>query len=82
MLPGVAHALRTDAYRTQLEIERQIREGDEDLVSLVQGLEHQYDAAAGAATRGNMLAEPTDIPSADEIGLEFEKFLAEREGDN
>jgi hypothetical protein len=29
-----------------------------------------------------MLAEPVDIPSADEIGREFEKFLAEREGDN
>jgi hypothetical protein len=29
-----------------------------------------------------MLAESADIPSADEIGREFEKFLAEREGDN
>lgn len=28
-----------------------------------------------------MMAEPVEIPSADEIGLEFEKFLAEREGD-
>jgi hypothetical protein len=81
VLPSVAHGLRTEAYRTQTEIDRQIQEGDEELVSLVQGLEHQYDAAAGAESRGNMLAEPTDIPSADEIGLEFEKFLAEREGD-
>ncbi|MGW1607463.1 DUF4235 domain-containing protein, partial [Streptomyces eurythermus] len=30
------------------EIDRQIREGDEELTALVQGLEHQYDAAAGA----------------------------------
>ncbi|MBW5486174.1 PAC2 family protein [Streptomyces bambusae] len=81
VLPGVAHALRTEAYRTQTEIDRQIREGDEELVGLVQGLEHQYDAVAGAETRGNMIAEPADIPSADEIGLEFERFLAEREGD-
>jgi hypothetical protein len=81
VLPGIAHALRTDAHRTQTEIDRQIQEGDEDLVALVQGLEHQYDAAAGAESRGNMLAEPVDIPSADEIGLEFERFLAEREGE-
>ncbi|QNS06852.1 PAC2 family protein [Streptomyces xanthii] len=82
VLPGVAHGLRTAAHRTQTEIDRQVQEGDEELVSLVQGLEHQYDAAAGAASRGNMLAEPADIPSADEIGLEFERFLAEREGDS
>ncbi|MFC5956096.1 PAC2 family protein [Streptomyces pratens] len=81
VLPGVAHSLRTDAHRTQTEIDRQVREGDEELTALIQGLEHQYDAAAGAETRGNMLAEPVDIPSADEIGLEFERFLAEREGD-
>ncbi|MBT3150774.1 PAC2 family protein [Streptomyces sp. CHD11] len=82
VLPGVAHSLRTDAHRTQTEIDRQIREGDEELTALVQGLEHQYDAAAGAETRGNMLAEPAEIPSADEIGREFERFLAEREGDS
>ncbi|MEV5984202.1 PAC2 family protein [Streptomyces sp. NPDC052051] len=82
VLPDIVHSLRTDAYRTQTEIDRQIREGDEELVTLVQGLEHQYDAAAGAETRGNMLAEPVEIPSADEIGQEFERFLAERERDS
>ncbi|WP_394434979.1 PAC2 family protein [Streptomyces sp. SGAir0957] len=81
VLPGIAHGLRTEAHRTQTEIDRQVQAGDEELVALVQGLEHQYDAAAGAESRGNMLAEPADIPSAEEIGLEFEKFLAEREGD-
>ncbi|MFG2866320.1 PAC2 family protein [Streptomyces sp. NPDC048338] len=81
VLPAVAHALRTEARRTQTEIERQIGEGDEELVALVQGLEHQYDAAAGAETRGSLVAEPVDLPSADELGREFERFLAEREGD-
>nr|WP_203598314.1 PAC2 family protein [Streptomyces sp. SID7909] len=81
VLPSVAHALRTEAHRTQTEIDRQIGQGDEELVALVEGLEHQYDAVAGAETRGNLVAEPADLPSADEIGLEFEKFLAEREGD-
>ncbi|MFE3900890.1 PAC2 family protein [Streptomyces sp. NPDC059153] len=81
VLPTVAHALRTEAHRTQTEIDRQIDQGDEELVSLVEGLEHQYDAVAGSETRGNLVAEPVDLPSADEIGLEFERFLAEREGD-
>ncbi|MFJ6630419.1 PAC2 family protein [Streptomyces sp. NPDC091376] len=79
VLPGIAHTLRTEAQRTQTEIERQVGEGDEELVSLVRGLEHQYDAIAGAETRGSLVAEPVDLPSADEIGREFEKFLAERE---
>ncbi|MFK8908727.1 PAC2 family protein [Streptomyces sp. YS-3] len=81
VLPSIAHGLRTEAQRTQTEIERQIGEGDEELVTLVQGLEHQYDAVAGAETRGNLVAEPADLPSADELGREFERFLAEREGD-
>ncbi|MEU6880612.1 PAC2 family protein [Streptomyces sp. NPDC046712] len=81
VLPGVAHALRTEARRTQTEIERQIGEGDDELTALVQGLEHQYDAVAGAETRGSLVAEPVDLPSADELGREFERFLAEREGD-
>jgi hypothetical protein len=82
VLPGVAHSLRTEAHRTQTEIERQIGEGDEELVALVQGLEHQYDAMAGAETRGSLVAETVDLPSADELGREFERFLAEREGDS
>ncbi|MFF8828907.1 proteasome assembly chaperone family protein [Streptomyces sp. NPDC015131] len=81
VLPAVAHALRTRAQRTQTEIERQIGEGDEELTALVQGLEHQYDAMAGAETRGSLVAEPVELPSADEIGREFERFLAEREGE-
>ncbi|GAA2510171.1 PAC2 family protein [Streptomyces gobitricini] len=81
VLPGIAHTLRTRAQRTQTEIERQIAEGDEELTALVQGLEHQYDAMAGAETRGNLVAEPVELPSADELGREFERFLAEREGD-
>lgn len=81
VLPGAAHSLRNAALRTQEEIERQIAEGEEEFVSLVRGLEHQYDAVAGAETRGNLVAEPVDLPSADELGAEFERFLADREGD-
>ncbi|WP_206441806.1 proteasome assembly chaperone family protein [Streptomyces boncukensis] len=79
VLPDVAHQLRTQALRAQDEIERQLAEGDEELVSVVRGLEQQYDAVAGADTRGNLVAEPAELPSADELGEVFERFLAERE---
>ena len=81
VLPDVAHALRSEALTTQNEIERQLSEGDEDLVAVVRGLEQQYDALAGAETRGSLVAEPAELPSADEIGAVFERFLAEREGE-
>lgn len=79
VLPGLAHDLRNEAHRAQNEIERQLAEGDDELVSVVRGLEQQYDAVAGAASRGNLVAEPTELPSADELGAVFERFLADRE---
>ncbi|MFI0819820.1 PAC2 family protein [Streptomyces sp. NPDC021098] len=82
VLPGAAHTLRNEALKTQEEIERQVSEGDDELVALVRGLEHQYDAVAGAESRGNLVAEPAELPSADELGAEFERFLAEREGES
>ncbi|WP_129839131.1 PAC2 family protein [Streptomyces sp. RFCAC02] len=81
VLPEEAHALRSRALRTQDEIERELAEGDSELVSVVQGLEQQYDAIAGVATRGSLVAEPAELPSADELGEVFERFLAEREDD-
>src|SRR5690606_39796042 len=39
VLPGIAHSLRTDAQRTQTEIDRQVQEGDDELTALIQGLE-------------------------------------------
>lgn len=79
VLPDLAHVLRGDALSTQNEIERQLAEGDEELVSVVRGLEQQYDAVAGAASRGNLVAEPAELPSADELGAVFERFLAEHD---
>lgn len=59
-----------DAERVNREaIEREIA-GSEDLQTLVAAIEKQYDAAAQMA-----LAEG-DLPSADELGAELERFLA------
>jgi hypothetical protein len=53
-------------------IEREVA-GSEELQTLVAALEQQYDAAAAAARV--TLAEG-DLPSADELGAELERFLA------
>lgn len=79
VLPEAAHQLRGRAVKTQDEIERELAEGDAELVAVVRGLEQQYDAVAGAATRQSLVAEPAELPSADELGEVFERFLAERE---
>lgn len=79
VLPEAAHALRNQALRTQDEIARELAEDGAELASVVRGLEEQYDALAGAATRGSLVAEPAELPSADELGAVFERFLAERE---
>jgi PAC2 family protein len=79
VLPEAAHVLRSRALTTQNDIERELAEGDSELVSVVRGLEQQYDAIAGVATRGSLVAEPVELPSADELGEVFERFLADRE---
>jgi hypothetical protein len=52
--------------------------GSEEVLGVVRALERQYDAYAGGEARGSLLAaESSDLPSGDEIGAEFERFLAE-----
>jgi hypothetical protein len=71
-------ALREAAHRTDLEIARQV-EGSDEVTEVVQALEQQYDAF----TEGNsdMLAdEPENMPTAEELGAQFERFLAEQQG--
>lgn len=81
VLPGPAEALRSKSGEVRSEIERQLSDGDAEMASVVRGLESQYDALAGAEGRENLMAEPADLPSADDLAAEFERFLAEREGD-
>src|SRR3954464_13146681 len=81
VLPEVAHALRNEAHTVRVEIDRQVAEGDGELVSVVRGLENQYDAVAGSQSRESLIAEPVDLPSADDLAAEFERFLADREDD-
>jgi predicted ATP-grasp superfamily ATP-dependent carboligase len=76
VLPG--DALRESARRTDLEIARQV-EGSAEVADVVRALEQQYDAFT--SERENLLAdEPENMPTAEELGAEFERFLAEQQG--
>jgi hypothetical protein len=78
-------ALRSAAEGLRADIDRQITE-NEEAAGLVRALEEQYDAfTRGRASGGDLLAEQTGpLPTADELGAELERFLAEqsRPGDN
>ncbi len=71
--------LREAAARTDAEIAEQVA-GNDEVEKVVQALEQQYDAFAGAAERENLLAESQDMPTAEELGAQFERFLAEQDG--
>jgi predicted ATP-grasp superfamily ATP-dependent carboligase len=76
VLPG--DALRESARRTDLEIARQV-EGSTEVAEVVQALEQQYDAFA--ADRDSLLADAAEqMPTAEELGAQFERFLAEQQG--
>ncbi|MFJ8430514.1 PAC2 family protein [Kitasatospora sp. NPDC094019] len=77
VLPGTLLRERVD--EVYADIEEQLAQGDGDLRSAIRGMEGQYDAVAGSQSRESLLAEPVDLPSADELGRRFEQFLAEHE---
>ena len=73
-------ALRDAARETDEEIRRQV-EGSEEILEVVQALERQYDAFAEGAEREGLLADGSQpMPTADELGAQFEQFLAEQQG--
>jgi hypothetical protein len=73
-------ALRDAARRTDEEIGRQVESSDE-IAELVQALERQYDAFVDAASAEGLLADPAaEMPTAEELGAQFERFLAEQQG--
>ena len=70
-------SLEPAANDAQREIERQVA-GSEEIASVVAALENQYDAFSRALGTTNLLGGEMDIPSADELGAEFERFLAQQ----
>jgi predicted ATP-grasp superfamily ATP-dependent carboligase len=74
-----AASLAESSRRADAEIQRQVAESDQ-VAEVVASLERQYDAFADAKDKENLLADPENIPSADELGAELERFLAEQQG--
>jgi hypothetical protein len=72
-LPGVD--LRIASERTDEAIERQVSESAE-IAELVRALEQQYDAAA---EQEGLLADGEQMPTADELAAQFERFLADQQ---
>ncbi|WP_440899819.1 proteasome assembly chaperone family protein [Actinosynnema sp.] len=74
-----ADALVESARRTDAEIARQVAESSE-VAQVVEALERQYDAFT-QASENLLVGEDESLPSADELGAEFERFLAEQQRD-
>ena len=73
--------LRESAALVREEVDKQVGD-DEQASRLVASLEQQYDAFL-RGRQGNLLAEtPGPLPTAEELGAELERFLAERSKDN
>jgi hypothetical protein len=81
----IPHYLAQAAYpagaarRTDAEIDRQV-EASSEVTEVVQALEQQYDAAVEADPQEGLLVDPENMPTAEELGEQFERFLAEQQG--
>ncbi len=73
-------ALTDAAEEAEREIERQVA-GSDEVATVVRALEEQYDAFTRSLGRTSLLASATDLPTAEELGAEFERFLAEQQDD-
>jgi hypothetical protein len=70
--------LQEAAELTDAEIARQVA-GSDEVTEVVRSLEEQYDAST--AERQDLLSDhPDNMPTAEELGAQFERFLAEQAG--
>jgi predicted ATP-grasp superfamily ATP-dependent carboligase len=75
-LPTETLAEAAQANRT--EIDEQIGRSSEN-TAVVAALEQQYDSFAAAREGTDLLGTSGEVPSAEEIGAEFERFLADQD---
>ena len=73
-------ALNEAAAVVSARIDEQV-EASTDVAQVVEALEHQYDAFVAAQENRSLLARDEDLPSGEELGAEFERFLAEQAND-
>ncbi|MGU3433365.1 proteasome assembly chaperone family protein [Actinomycetes bacterium M1A6_2h] len=71
-------ALTEAAARVREQVDQHV-EGNTEVQSVVHALERQYDTFVTAQEQqSTLLAGDEELPSGDELGAEFEKFLAEQ----
>lgn len=73
-------ALSEAAAVVRGKIDEQVEASDE-VAGVVSALERQYDAFVAAQESRSLLARDEDLPSGEELGAEFERFLAEQAED-
>jgi proteasome assembly chaperone (PAC2) family protein len=69
-------ALTESGAMVRAKVNEQV-EGSPEIAQVVDALERQYDAFVAAQENRSLLARDEDLPSGDELGAEFERFLAE-----
>jgi proteasome assembly chaperone (PAC2) family protein len=74
------NALGEASAEVHTKISEQV-EASSEVAQVVTALERQYDAFVAAQENRSLLARDEDLPSGDELGAEFERFLAQQAGD-
>jgi hypothetical protein len=69
--------LRDDNREYLEKVQEQVN-GSEELTQMLQGLEERYDAYMAGSTLATPIIHTGDLPSADELAAELERFLATR----
>jgi predicted ATP-grasp superfamily ATP-dependent carboligase len=73
-----SESLREAAEANRTEVDEQIARSSENL-AVVAALEAQYDSFTAAREGTDLLDATGEVPSAEEIGAEFERFLADQD---
>ena len=74
-------ALGTAGAEVYTKISEQV-ESSTEVAQVVTALERQYDAFVAAQENRSLLARDEELPSGEELGAQFQEFLAQQAGDD
>lgn len=74
-------ALEEAAEQIDRQVDEQV-EASPEAQAVVRALEQQYDIGTRGVEEPSLLAIDGELPSGDELGAQFEQFLAEHSGEN
>lgn len=72
--------LQQAAAEVNAKIDEQVS-ASQEVAQVVSALERQYDTWVEAQENRSLLANDEELPSGDELGAEFERFLAQQSGE-